>query len=158
MACLHNAEMGAQLVSPQIKHHGGGHLFVNSSHPNDVKKKGTQRSIRSHSIRGACRGRPSRRRKPQAVTYALERPYVAADTRSCPDQICEQIPVSKSLNLWPFPCELQPRAQELIYFSAYLIPFKYHSRMCLTNMSKSERGIGLCLPPISRRLVLNGLD
>ncbi|QGA20842.1 hypothetical protein EYB26_008552 [Talaromyces marneffei] len=108
--------MGAQLVSPQIKHHGGGHLFVNSSHPNDVKKKGTQRSIRSHSIRGACRGRPSRRRKPQAVTYALERPYVAADTRSCPDQICEQIPVSKSLNLWPFPCELQPRAQELIYF------------------------------------------
>lgn len=28
--------------------------------------------------------------------------------------------IPKSLGLWPFPGELHPRAQELIYFSAYL--------------------------------------
>lgn len=112
--------MVAQSVSRRLKHADGGLLFVNSSHPDDVKKKGTQRSIRSHSIRGAFRGRPSRKRKPQAVTYALERVYVTADTGICQDRFTpDQISISKSLGLWPFPGELQPRAQELIYFSAY---------------------------------------
>jgi hypothetical protein len=54
------------------------------------------------------------------VTYALERVYGTADTGIYQDQITpDQISISKSLGLWPFPGELQPRAQELIYFSAY---------------------------------------
>lgn len=99
-------------------------LFVNSSHPDDVKKKGTQRSIRSHSIRSAAgRGRPCGKR-PQAITYSLERVYMTADTGICQDQVVyERRPVPKSLDLWPFPGELQPRAQELISFSEYPIAF-----------------------------------
>lgn len=115
--------MVAQSVSRQPKHNDGGLLFVNSSHPDDVKKKGTQRSLRSHSMRCAFRGRPSRKRKPQAVTYALERVYVTAGSGICQDgNTLEQTPIPGSLCFWPFPGELQPRAQELIYFSAYQSP------------------------------------
>lgn len=118
---LAQAEMVAQSVSRQPKHTEGGLLFVNSSHPDDVKRKGTQRSLRSHSMRCAFRGQPSRKKRPQAITYALERVYVTADTGIVQDDALGQIPIPKSLGLWPFPGDLQPRAQELIYFSAYFV-------------------------------------
>ncbi|KAF3399068.1 hypothetical protein DPV78_007158 [Talaromyces pinophilus] len=109
--------MVAQSVSRQPKYTDRGLLFVNSSHPDDVKKKGTQRSLRSHSMRCAFRGRPSRKRRPHAVTYALEKVYVIADTGICQHgDALQQIPIPKSLGLWPFPGEMHTRAQELIYF------------------------------------------
>lgn len=113
--------MVAQSVSRQEKHTDGGLLFVNSSYPDDVKKKGTQRSLRSHSMRYAFRGQPNRKRRPHAVTYALEKVYVIADTGICQSEdALQQIPIPKSLGLWPFPGEMHARAQELIYFSGYL--------------------------------------
>lgn len=112
--------MVAQSAS-RHKYTDGGLLFVNSSHPDDVKKRNTQHSIRSHSIRDAFRGRPSRKRKPQAVTYVLRRAYEPADAEQFQDRNGDmQCRIPKSLGLWPFPGELHPRAQELIYFSAYL--------------------------------------
>ncbi|RAO69408.1 uncharacterized protein BHQ10_005420 [Talaromyces amestolkiae] len=110
--------MVAESASRQRRHTGRGLFFVNSSHPDDVKKKGIQRSIRSHSIRNAAlRSRPTRKERPQAITYALKEVYITADTGIFQDRIlCERCPIPKSLGLWPFPCELQPRAQELIYF------------------------------------------
>lgn len=73
-------------------------------------------------MRCSFRGRPSRKKRPQAITYALESVYVIADTGICQNEdALGQIPIPKTLGSWPFPGDLQPRAQELIYFSAYII-------------------------------------
>lgn len=145
--------MVAESASRQRRHTGGGFLFVNSSHPDDVKKKGTQRSIRSHSIRSAGSSRPTRKKKPQAITYALKEVCLMENTGICHDQaLCKRCPIQKSLGLWPFPGELQPRAQELIYFSEHSINFIDDALLIWS----SECGVGLCLPTISHRLVFIG--
>ena len=93
---------------------------MNSSHPDDIKEKCIQHSIRSHSIRGAFRAQPSRRKGPLAVTYTLEKVNSNAENGMSQDYADRrQTAIAKSLVSWPFPGELQPRAQELMYFSEY---------------------------------------
>lgn len=97
-------------------------LFVTVNHPDNVKQKKTQRSIRSRAIRDALRGQ---RKQPKSVTFSLEKVSIIEDNgrrdRCCrgtkPDTINASI--QKSLYSWPFPGEMRPRVRELIYFSEY---------------------------------------
>ena len=84
----------------------GGLVFVNVSHPDEVRTEGTQRAIRRRVMRdiGKSRRKP---KGPPAMTFAWQETPIL--------DIWEPIPLSLDSN--PLPVELNSRARELIHFS-----------------------------------------
>lgn len=99
-------------------------LFVTVSHPDDVRKPATQRSIRSRAMRDAARSRWNRKRQPYGITFTLEKisgfeNYGGNGMYCGRPKLGEVISVPKSLSSWPFPGNCHPRTRELLYFSEY---------------------------------------
>ncbi|KAH8691439.1 hypothetical protein BGW36DRAFT_52943 [Talaromyces proteolyticus] len=88
-------------------------VFLTVNHPEDVKSRKNQRSIRSRVMRDIGRSRRTRKKCPVQVIFSLQETTLAYDrlTLTIHDEC-----IPNSLASWPFPVELDWRSRELVHF------------------------------------------
>src|ERR1700730_12808421 len=83
-------------------------VFVNLTHPDDVKQRTIQHSIRSRVMKGIGRSRRTRRKQPDGVTFSLEKVPLPTgiSTATSNTYIYPKVQIPNPITSWPFPVVL----------------------------------------------------